>query len=699
MFYSPRIMFLADITLNWNSLSSMLITLCNGLLSMLTSASISITDSKISILFATLIITYLQLFLSVYLFVNVSFINRKIGSIYSGILFGCGAANIVNIIAVYKTINYTIIFFATILLVIASVPIFLMISNKIVQKALTRISFVDNENQKQVYNKADEFISDVKLTIEFCPLQVFSWTLYEFFLELEPRNNDLILLYCRLISAFPRYQYHLDDVAKFMNYSTLKLRRIYFLQLSHIIRHRHTTTTTEVISFFNDYDNQNRTLQLLTQKFWENVLSENRSAFWTTMLDYNKEIKNMEVLVRQAINDFENSPEVISQAIRVYQTVTFNFHQANKHSDELKLLMSGVPAHPDRALPNILSVFPMIGGISADVVQDIEISGHAIDMHDIDSDLMQRKEVVYDLLSHQKVGQIWLQVIYFILASVLLVVFGSVYISKLSSTVVNEITQTSDFMIEASTLLHVFSRYALFKSFNKGLYHTKDTPMSNSDETMKQISPNWYPEYLSKYDPSDTKMASLEYSLKKELGLTVEKLRELDQTRENVKVFNDRFLVEQFEPYNYTLNELMVNIFSYEKLDLTFLQMTKTAFTYLKDIIAEFADATDFTNTPLSINILMILTLLIDLLVYCLPMVLYYFLIHVQMEDICSMYFSLPMSEVKKIIGDQTKAKKENSLAMTLISSSDNKFLNFPMAIVQYTLCVACSLQLQAPTQ
>lgn len=59
MFYSPRIMFLADITLNWNSLSSMLITLCNGLLSMLTSASISITDSKISILFATLIITYL----------------------------------------------------------------------------------------------------------------------------------------------------------------------------------------------------------------------------------------------------------------------------------------------------------------------------------------------------------------------------------------------------------------------------------------------------------------------------------------------------------------------------------------------------------------------------------------------------------------------------------------------------------------
>lgn len=679
-FYSPRIMFINDVTMNWSPLSSTIITLCTGLLAALSSINVSLNSNKISCFILIFVISYIQISLSVYLFVDISFINRKFGNIFSAIIFACGLGNILNLISVYYQINYTLIFFITVALIIISIPSFLFINTRIVEKALTRISFVDDENEKDVYVKANQFLRDIRLTIEFSPPQVFSWNLYEDFLKTEGDNNELILMYCRLLSSFPRYSYHLNHLILLMKYSTMILRRAYFLQLCHIISHRNTSTTSEIISFFNAYDYHYHTLEILRTRFWENVLAENRSAFWTNTIEYNKQINTINTLIKNALYDFENSPEVVSFAIKVYETTTYDFASAKKLFDDLNMLKAGVPAHSDRALKNILSVFPMIGGVSTELVQDIEILGHEISLEDVDKNLLQRKEVVNGLLHHAKVGQVWAAMVYFFIASVVLLVFVTVFIQKLNGDVVKEIQKTSDFQIQTSNLLHVITRYALFKCFNIGLYHTENSPMSNSEERMQRISPHWYPKYVSKYDPSDTKLANYEFLIRDAMAKTADTLHQIDNTREPVKVFTDRFSDEKIN--GLTLNELIIVFLEKDTMDMSYFETVLQLYSFVKEILEEFTLATTFNTIPLSINILMIVSLLICLLLYSFPMMLYLFMLHTQMEDIASCFLTLPVSELKKIIGEQTRRSKQDNAALSTISMLKLDLLNTPMIIL-----------------
>ncbi|EAX91142.1 TB2/DP1, HVA22 family protein [Trichomonas vaginalis G3] len=674
-FISPRIMFIRDVTLMWTPGSAAFIPLTTGILSALFTAAL--TNNGVPATVELVIMIIYSIAVSSYLFLDSMFLNKILGHVYCALLITNGTANIINIVANYVKIDYNIIFFIIIVFVILSYLIFHFIHSKFSQISMVTLDAAAQD--EYFYGRSDNLARDVRRSLDYCSPGVFMFPLYDNFLDDDiTQCTDMLFVYARVVSAFPSYKYKLEVINDKLKESKIPCRRILNFQIDLLMSHRNTAATHQVVKAFENIESHSKILLLNIKKFWENVLHGNTDTFWANIHGLDLLTTDLKKELNQIVNDYENCPEVISLAVKLHSSQTFNFDEARRLRSDLDLLEKGIPAHKDRALTNMMGLFPNVMNSISDLTKEIDIVGTAIHS-DIDFDQMSKREVTSDLIKNSKLGNWGIKALYFGIAAIITIGFYLLFVLLFKERALDEITNTFSFLVDANTLLHSFSRYF----FTKVLYYAYQQPDSiflNDTTTMNIISPFWYPAGHAKMvDISDHTILNIANQIRDGLQNMSTGLGDLDTSRAGILDFVDSYNNYKFNSTSQTISESIISVMMINDYDETFVNTTFEIYDKFKSILTTISSKLTFLSSITENMNWMVLSLLVTFFVWSLPLMLTFFKITIQMEEIANSFSKLPSNEIRKLINSDSK--KDESENTSLITTSSINSLRGPLYV------------------
>lgn len=156
------------------------------------------------------------------------------------------------------------------------------------------------------------------------------------------------------------------------------------------------------------------------------------------------------------------------------------------------MLEKGIPAHKDRALLNMISLFPNVMNSISDLTKEIDIVGNSLNNEEADINELNKKEVISDLINNSKLGNYTYVIIYFIVVCVLSIAGFCIYTLIFKYKVLDNIADSANFLYQADSMLHHYSNYLFLKVMNYAYNKAPNSIFSNSDTQMNKISPFWY---------------------------------------------------------------------------------------------------------------------------------------------------------------------------------------------------------------
>ena len=669
MFISPRIMLLQEPLHEWDSGFVPAISALNTILTIFSIAAQD--ESDIVKIVLAVIMVILLAGGSIFSFFDRPLLSSTMTVYICSQFMALAVSSLVDIVAVFvDDISSLIVLIATAIFIVACYFIFNTFNTNFVAKLLMKIE--ESQEEPSVFT-SKKLAQAIKATIELSPPFIFSWVPIERFINHYSRENDsLLYVYARLVSAFPHYTFQLKLVTKLIKASGILTKRSLYLQLDSILQRRNTTTTPEIIAISHIIDNFKRALDLNTNKFWENVLQNNVDAFWGNIEMREKQMFDLTRELEQSVFTYENSPAILSLAINLHTNVTFNFDAIPELRLSLALIQEGKPAHGDRALQNLLAVLPGVGNLSSNLIQDIQIQ---CKNEEIKDELQQEsldanmKRQMYQIINTSNVGHSTFMIIYFLIATIVVCVLAVVYGIMYDQYVVNDVETTALCLTELNSMMYNLARYALLLYFQQSM-NAPNSPMVNTDEMMLGVAPNWFgKEWCPRIEITDEQLNAASTLVRMNLEEVTVYLSSLDESKSCVSTFTSKYNNDIVPGTGANLPTSIVQIILSTAVDEKYVDQVLATHDALKADVQEFATNTQFSEGLETMNTILIVLILVDVLFLSLPLMLRLFYVSTQMDEIATAFSTLTSRDIRNSL-DMLKDKVNETETETM---TDNK--------------------------
>ena len=690
-FFCPRVMFAREVLHEWEASVPMKLCIISVLSTVFTIAA-KYTDRYINLVFV-IIQMCVFLFTSIYTYRAKCYVNPKMILVFSSTMLALGLVYLVNAISIFVDIDSYIVILSFIVLFLFSYIVYSII----VEKSI--INFVDQIGEFQEDDDAitaPQLAKAIKATIDLCLPGVFSLFSIERKLERSKDRDELLLVYCRLISSFPHYNGYLKKVIYMLRHSGIPERRILELQVNTISKRRSTSTTPDMVSFFNSVDVYKRFLDTNSYKFWENVIQNNTEAFWSNVTARDEYLNTMLKDLKHVAATYENSPEVLSLVVKLHSEVTYHYDEIPPLKESLSMVESGKPAHQDRAMANLVQVFPGVMNISEELVEDIKIVGTSVEVDNNVMETYETKKQLYDLIKSSSVGSSNLLTIYLVIVTVLVCVLSYLLYNAFKSGVTNQVQLTTDTLAEVNSLLFNLPRYALLLYHRQSIY-AENSPLNDVEAAMQQIAKHWYKQNddIPLFQISEEEVYEAALKVRGNLEKISTLLNELDTSAESVHNFISNYNQEVVEETGETIQVSIVDLLLRDKIDEKYVDEILAIYKQLKQYLSEFADSTSFDANIENTNWYMVLVIISDIVLLALPVMLRLFYITTLLNEIAAAFSTLPTDDIREALGkdrDSVKSKNKASVSLAKASSSDYSCILTSSMLITVLPVIVCSI-------
>ena len=679
-YFNPRIMFLKEFLHEWESLTAAMISFATCIHTALVFALPYC--SKIGCLVIGIVQILLDMFYGYKIYKSRMYVYPKTVLVVSTFFSALAYVSIINCVSVYVSVKTIFVLVTFILAIVIEFMFFQLLESKCIPKYLEDIEQLD-ENPEIV--SPSRLAHEIRATVAYCPPNVFTWTPIEKALQKE-KNDDLLLVYARLVSSFPHFNYMLRNIISRIKNSDLTTKRTLQLQLESIILRRSTSATPEMVQFFNSADNYKKIIDKSTLQFWESVIQGSTDKFWSEIDNRDEYIDNLLRDLEQMQSTYENSLEVLSVVIKSHKNMTYRYDEIAPLQSSLDVLQSGSPAHPDRALVKFLSMFPEAASISPFFSEDIIIAARPLDNDDALNEKFNQKQQIHSIIKSSSLGTVFPMTIYLLLATVLVIIVSVFYMKSVQTNITNSLSEVTETFLQVNALEYDLTRWALL-TYESQLFTKSSTFLKNDDAMMEIISPNWYssPPYLPRFNITSEELQNLSSSVRSDLENIGECLSNLNSFGGAAASFITKFNNELVPETNKTISLSIVDLLLTPTVDEEFVDNVNSIYNKLKSDIATFSEDVSFDDQLTSTNNYMVLFVLCSIILISFPVMLRLFFITTQMNEIAKAFSLIPSNEIKKSFitdeEDDESAKKANVLIPT--RQSDDYF-----AILLYAMLI-----------
>ena len=181
---------------------------------------------------------------------------------------------------------------------------------------------LSDEILKQNYTRPFKFLSDVRSAIELWHPYLLSFDIFEFAVEKWPDNFNVLILYARILTFFPRKNTRLMNIASMIAKLPEKSsRNSYLYQFRHLARTRQTSMTKLVQQKLEEINSKKEITMALMRQFWENILQKNIVNFWADSDRVHDHIAELDSILAQLLDDYPNNFKVLQAYLDFVQNL------------------------------------------------------------------------------------------------------------------------------------------------------------------------------------------------------------------------------------------------------------------------------------------------------------------------------------------------------------------------------------------
>lgn len=458
---------------------------------------------------------------------------------------------------------------------------------------------------------------------------LIEWKLFDYALLKWPRNFDILILYARILSFFPRNNKTIVWICSLIIKSESQMSAVYVLQFKQIMQERQKNSSLQLIKRIEDIKIRIYVLITLNRRFWENILQKNLTNFWADVDKIAEKINDLDRTIIQLTDDFPNNIDVFNLYYQFLKKIKYSPNEAQEIDNKITLINKQGYQKADTAMSLAQKIFKNIqpyiqeyqeyhtninynnleksspltfNSNSASCSNSNLFTFSMLDRLDLNmnSNFMENKSeeqsesenmkqfqlALQELTEHTKLGRVWIVLLVCTIMTAIVIGTFSIFSLNYIHDFILRQEKVLDFMSTFGLLRYKIVFVNLFMSMQSLFLSEK---ILNNQNTMYTIAPNLYTKChnLPRWRFSTNVIESVISDADNQLTIMMKSLDRL----------------ENWNNYSIAIKNAIKNTILYEDLSLNFQSTLNYLFKMSKDMVRyKTNDVLYFNNLSTKLN-------------------------------------------------------------------------------------------------
>lgn len=654
----------------------------------------------------------------------IPYVSQIYSHLFSSVCLSCSITILINIVCI--NLNISIQFITLIIFVILTVIFYLInlfITNKSIIKYLHIFEEISNfpddetENFNRYFKNKIIFFRAVQISLFSWDPYFLSWKPFRLSYEKWPESELILIIWAKIVSIFPQESSLFERLTtKIIQNPKISLNCR--LQFRYIYHTRITTMIPSLKAFFVSFDKASHHAINMYKSFFENILYKNTLFFWKNVADITKQVQKLDFAIQKNLDAYPNNIEVIHCYCNFLKAIKLDPSATIEWKKRLELLKYGKKLKGDIPYTAALPIYHRLADNGAQTEEVVSLTDNDENNSELENDEDEDhfKLSLSTMIKSSKIGKFLIPFVLIIIGVIVFLCSFFYYLMFYRSKFINffykvvyDVNDIDDSILSCCRLEFYASQLITFlgSDINRTEILKKLAPsltgrnsiipqwtfdvddvimLANYTRELIENLPSYFTNFDLKYSQKSMKAYSLIFDDKcnEKTDLTchsqiVNSITELIKLIENSP---SKFLDPDQVYIDFITN---MNDFYSKLIDVSYLAISTIENTNVK--------------TLESMNNIMTLSILLDLILISLPYIFCIFYFGLLSHDISQSFLSLQTSAVTDIImqlsanssiqKESSIKKEDSSLNKTLPIQQRRNYLTASIYMILFVLSFA----------